>query len=80
MGGLRAPVTLGAVLSGATAPVIVSQGNLVQGEGPDLRVIQSPVCCISVFRKKQPLPNQRDQTSLMEQGLGGDLAANWMVA
>ncbi len=33
---LSAPMTLRAVLSGATAPVIVSHGNLVQGEGPDL--------------------------------------------
>jgi len=34
-GGLGAPVTLGAVLSGALAPGRVSQGKVVPGEGPD---------------------------------------------
>jgi len=35
MGGLGAPVTLGAVLSGALAPGRVSKGKVVPGEGPD---------------------------------------------
>jgi len=35
VGGLGAPVTLGAVLSGALSPGRVSQGKVVPGEGPD---------------------------------------------
>lgn len=66
------------MLSGATAPVIVSQGNLVQGEGPDSECFKDLYGLVSSGESKL-FQTRETKNPLLDQGLGEDLAANWLL-